>query len=93
MDISTLKERRRTIFDLDSYSASGPSTSDLLRLASVDYVPEPPKEIRYSVSLVIQINVILFLYIVLLVLPPKKLLNYVLIRSLVFSRSNKQPIK
>ncbi|XP_043587489.1 dynein axonemal intermediate chain 3-like isoform X1 [Bombus pyrosoma] len=51
LDISTLKERRRTIFDLDSYSASGPSTSDLLRLASVDYVPEPPKEIRYSVSL------------------------------------------
>ncbi|XP_043520193.1 dynein axonemal intermediate chain 3-like isoform X2 [Frieseomelitta varia] len=48
---NTLKERRKTIFDLDSFSASGVSSSDLLRLTSKDYVPEPPTEIRYSVSL------------------------------------------
>lgn len=45
------KERRTTIYDLNSYSASGISSSDLLRLASKDYVPEPPTEIRCSVSL------------------------------------------
>ncbi|CAD1477493.1 unnamed protein product, partial [Heterotrigona itama] len=50
-DASTSRERRRTIFELDSYSASGISSSDLPRLASKDDALEAPTEIRYSVSL------------------------------------------
>ncbi|XP_076761424.1 dynein axonemal intermediate chain 3 [Xylocopa sonorina] len=49
LDTSALRERRKTIFELDSYESSGPSASDMLRLASKDYVPT--KDVRYSVSL------------------------------------------
>lgn len=52
LDTSSLRERRRTIFELDSYSSSGLSADDILRLTSQDYVPDKRKEIRYSVSLV-----------------------------------------
>ncbi|XP_017763039.1 PREDICTED: WD repeat-containing protein 63-like [Eufriesea mexicana] len=51
LDTSSLRERRRTIFELDSYSSSGLSANDILRLTSQDYVPDTRKEIRYTVSL------------------------------------------
>ncbi|CAK9811661.1 Dynein axonemal intermediate chain 3 [Anthophora plagiata] len=47
-----LRERRKTIYELDSYASAGPSESDLMKLTSKDYVPEVKKpKIRYSVSL------------------------------------------
>ncbi|CAL7938959.1 unnamed protein product [Xylocopa violacea] len=52
LDTSALRERRKTIFELDSYESSGPSTSDLIKLTSKDYVSKgTSKDVRYSVSL------------------------------------------
>ncbi|XP_026674816.1 WD repeat-containing protein 63-like [Ceratina calcarata] len=52
LDTTALRERRRTIFELDSYVSSGPSAGDIEKLASKDFTPPSPrKEIRYSVSL------------------------------------------
>nr|XP_031832259.1 WD repeat-containing protein 63-like [Nomia melanderi] len=45
------RPRRRTIYELDSYGASGPSAVDILKLNSMDTEPEPPKEFRYSTSM------------------------------------------
>ncbi|XP_076380384.1 dynein axonemal intermediate chain 3 [Megalopta genalis] len=45
------KERRRTIYELDSYSSTGLSAVDVLKLSSMDIEPEPRKEVRYSISL------------------------------------------
>ncbi|KZC15061.1 WD repeat-containing protein 63 [Dufourea novaeangliae] len=47
------KERRRTIYQLDSYASSGPSVHDILKLGSIDDIAkqEPRKEIRYSTSM------------------------------------------
>ncbi|XP_046142621.1 dynein axonemal intermediate chain 3-like [Osmia bicornis bicornis] len=46
------RERRRTIYELDAYAASGPSKSDILKLSSTDMEPEQLKPpIRYSVSM------------------------------------------
>ncbi|KOC65332.1 WD repeat-containing protein 63, partial [Habropoda laboriosa] len=50
--ITGLGERRRTIYELDSYVSAGPSGSELMKLTTKDYVPETKKpKIRYSVSL------------------------------------------
>lgn len=46
------RPRRKTIYELDSYSSSGPSAVDILKLHSMDIEPEPPEEIRYSTSMV-----------------------------------------
>ncbi|XP_076644434.1 dynein axonemal intermediate chain 3 [Halictus rubicundus] len=45
------KKRRKTIYELDSYPSSGPSTMDILKLSLMDVEPEPRKEVRYSVSM------------------------------------------
>lgn len=44
--------RRKTIYDLDSYASSGPSVSDILKLSTTEITAEPPRKIRYSVSIV-----------------------------------------
>ncbi|PBC26120.1 WD repeat-containing protein [Apis cerana cerana] len=51
IDTSTLKERQKTIYELDSFSASGIGAEEILQLASKDFIREPLKEIRYSTTL------------------------------------------
>ncbi|XP_043505750.1 dynein axonemal intermediate chain 3-like, partial [Polistes fuscatus] len=55
--VDPLVERRRTIYELDSYQASGPSVYDILKLGKIDdetQLPSSPqlsREIRYTVSM------------------------------------------
>ncbi|XP_014616644.1 PREDICTED: WD repeat-containing protein 63-like [Polistes canadensis] len=55
--VDPLVERRKTIYELDSYEASGPSVYDILQLGKIDdetQLPPSPqlsREIRYSVSM------------------------------------------
>ncbi|KAI4474391.1 hypothetical protein M0804_014883 [Polistes exclamans] len=55
--VDPLVERRKTIYELDSYEASGPSIYDILQLGKIDdetQLPPSPqlsREIRYSVSM------------------------------------------
>lgn len=56
LDIEIPRERRITIYELDSYASSGPSKEDIMKLSSTDVTPDPRKHIRYSVSMVNQFN-------------------------------------
>ncbi|KAG7202748.1 hypothetical protein KM043_009919 [Ampulex compressa] len=51
IEIEEPMERRKTIYELDSYASSGPSVSDILKLSTTDVTAEPPMKIRYSVSM------------------------------------------
>ncbi|XP_076231315.1 dynein axonemal intermediate chain 3 [Calliopsis andreniformis] len=51
IEFETPTDRRRTIFQLDSYASSGPSKEDILKLSSTDITPDPRKQVRYSVSM------------------------------------------
>ncbi|KAI4488451.1 hypothetical protein M0802_011624 [Mischocyttarus mexicanus] len=58
VDHPPIEKRRKTIFELDSYQASGPSVYDILKLGKIDDETEEPspspqlsREIRYSVSM------------------------------------------
>ncbi|XP_067208138.1 dynein axonemal intermediate chain 3-like isoform X2 [Linepithema humile] len=44
-------ERRKSIYDLASYDSSGPSVNDILKLNTTQITTEPPRKIRYSVSM------------------------------------------
>lgn len=45
-------ERRRTVYDLNAYSSSRPSVSDIWKSNTTQITTEPSKKIRYSVSMV-----------------------------------------
>lgn len=45
-------EKGKNIHDLASYASSGPSVNDILKLNSTQITTEPPKKIRYSMSMV-----------------------------------------
>ncbi|XP_018315857.1 WD repeat-containing protein 63 [Mycetomoellerius zeteki] len=44
-------ERRRTVYDLNAYSSSRPSVSDIWKSNTTQITTEPSKKIRYSVSM------------------------------------------
>ncbi|XP_043251047.1 dynein axonemal intermediate chain 3-like [Colletes gigas] len=50
LDIET-RERRKTIYELDSHMSFGPSKEDILKLSTTDFEPEPRKRIQYSISM------------------------------------------
>lgn len=45
-------KRRKTIYDLEAYAASGPTESDISKLGTVQAAVKRPREIRYSISMV-----------------------------------------
>lgn len=49
MDDSSV-DRRRTIYDLNSYASFGPSMSDISKFNTMQITTEPSRKTRYSVS-------------------------------------------